>query len=326
MFARRDRGVNTPEMARPPRSHRLSPDDLARIEAAAGAAVDLKIGLYSPNGPVRRVNREMILMVGGGRALLMQIAHPLVAAGVAAHSNFEKEPLARLWRTLELTLAMVFGDASTAMAALHTIERRHGSVRGTLGEALGPYAETADYDANDQRLLFWVHATLIDSAMHTYSRFVERLSESEREAFYRESKITARLFGIDESDMPATVADFDDYMTAMISGAELCIGRDGRRVAASITDPPLPPGLRQLAGGGRIFTDGLLPAEVRARFGIEWNPRRQRNLERLQSLSRHTLPLLPARLRYFPQAISAQRRAATTRLDPQAEMCDEHSP
>ena len=286
----------------------LSNDDKERIEYALGFQPDHNNGLFPADGPVRHINRELVLMLGGGRALLMQIAHPMVAAGVATFSNFETEPLARLFRTLELTLAMVFGDTRTAMRALRTIERRHERVRGTLAQKAGPFSAGTPYTANDPDLLFWVHATLIDSAMTTYSRFVRPLSPMERASFYKESKITARLFGIEDGRIPHSVKDFDGYMANMIDGAHLSIVDDGRRVASSIVDPPLPPGLRQLAGSSRIFTHGLLPAPLRDRFEIPWNTSRERSLQRLQALARSTLPLLPSRLRYFPQAIAATKR------------------
>lgn len=286
----------------------VSGEDRRRIERAVGRSdVDLEAGLYAPSGLVRRVNREAVLLAGGGRALLMQIAHPLVAAGVARHSGFERDPLGRLWRTLDLTLTIVFGEATSALAAVKRIEMLHSVVRGRLGEPVGPFSARAAYDAADPALLFWVHATLIDSALATYDRFVRPLAGGERSAFYEESKVTARLFGIPEEHIPADADDFDEYMRAMIEGDTLTVGEDGRRVASSIMDPPLPAGLRQIAGSGRIFTEGMLPADLRRRFGYTWTEKRQRNLERAQGFSRRILPFLPPRVRYFPHALRAER-------------------
>lgn len=283
----------------------LSEGDLHRLEAARAGPVEPDRSLFSPRGQVWRINREAVLLAGGGRALLMQIAHPLVGAGVARHSAFEKEPLARLWRTLDLTLTIVFADAVGALAAVQQIERRHRPVHGRLDEAVGRFDTGTEFDANDPELQFWVHATLIDSAMVTFDRFVTPLTEADKEDFYEESKITARLFGVPESAIPAAYTDFAAYMREMVEGDTLGFGRDGRRVADSIMDPPLPPGLRQLAGSGRIFTEGMLPAALRDKLGYEWNDSRQRNLDRAAALSRKTLPLLPARVRYFPHAIKA---------------------
>lgn len=285
-------------------------EDRRRLERARGGPVDPGASLFSPRGQVWRVNREAVLLAGGGRALLMQVAHPLVAAGVARHSAFEREPLLRLWRTLDLTLTIVFADAAGALAAVQQIERRHRPVHGRLDEAVGRFAAGTEFDANDPELQHWVHATLVDSAMVTFERFVTPLSNAEKEELYQESKITARLFGIPEPTIPATHADFAAYVRDMVEGDTLCFGRDGRRVADSIMDPPLPPGLRQIAGSGRILTEGLLPPALRERLGYAWSDRRQRRLERAAALSRRTLPLLPARVRYFPHAVRAGKAGA----------------
>jgi uncharacterized protein (DUF2236 family) len=106
--------------------------DLARLRRAAGRTVDPARSLFGPQSLSWRVNRETTLLLAGGRALLLQIAHPLVAAGVADHSRFEHEPLQRLWRTLDLTLTMVFGSAADALAPVQQIQRVHAHVHGRL--------------------------------------------------------------------------------------------------------------------------------------------------------------------------------------------------
>ncbi len=279
----------------------LAQGDIDRLLQACGRSqVDPSVSLFTLDGPVQTVNREAVLLAGGGRALLMQVAHPLVAAGVAHHSNFETEPLTRLWRTLDLTLTIIFADAASALGAVKTIERRHAPVHGEIAAPAARFPAGSTYDANAPDLLLWVHATLIDSAMVTFERFVRPFAANEKASFYEESKITARLFGIDDEQIPDTVADFEEYVHTVLSGDELGFAEDGLRVVDSIMDPPLPAGLRQLAGSGRIFTEGMLPAALREKLGYCWSPRRQRNLERAQTFSQRTLPLLPARVRYFP--------------------------
>jgi uncharacterized protein (DUF2236 family) len=130
-------------------------------------------GIYSEDSITRRVNRENVLLLGGGRALLMQLAHPLVAQGVDEHSDFRSHPIRRLRRTIRMTMAMVFGDHDTAMSAARSVNRAHAAVRGP------------EYEALDPDLLLWVHATLVDSALVTYETFVKRLSVVDRETFYQ---------------------------------------------------------------------------------------------------------------------------------------------
>src|SRR5438309_5125061 len=126
-------------------------------------------GLYAEDSITRRVNRENVLLLGGGRALLMQLAHPKVAAGVDAHSDFRSHPVRRLRRTVRMTMAIVFGDRATALAAARSVNRVHGRVQGE------------GYRALDPELLLWVHSTLVDSAIVAYDTFVRKLRATERD-------------------------------------------------------------------------------------------------------------------------------------------------
>src|ERR1700736_2729873 len=134
-------------------------------------------GLFDDDSITRRVNRENILLLGGGRALLMQLAHPKVAAGVDEHSDFRAHPVRRLRRTIRMTMAIVFGDRETALGAARGVNQVHANVRGR------------DYEAMDPELLLWVYATLADTAVVTYETFVQPLAAHEREAFHDEFKL-----------------------------------------------------------------------------------------------------------------------------------------
>lgn len=282
---------------------RLDRAGLARLRAATGRRrLDPAAGLFAPDSITRRVNREAVLLLGGGRALLLQVAHPLVAAGVAAHSRFEQHPLQRLLRTLESTLTIVFGSAAEALDAVRGIERVHARVHGRLERACGPFRAGTRYDANDPRLLLWVHATLVDSALVAYQRFCGPLSAAERRRFYDESRITARLFGVAEADVPPTYDAFQAYMRGMLRGPTLAVSRDGRAIAAALLSPPLPPGLHQLAAATRLFTIGLLPPAIRRRYGYSWGPLRERALAAAALALRAGVPWLPPLLRQFPRA------------------------
>src|SRR5919197_4089720 len=138
-------------------------------------------GLYPEGSITRRVNRENVLVLGGGRALLMQLAHPSVAQGVDEHSDFRTRPVQRLRRTIHMTMAIVFGDRETALTAARAVNQAHARVRGR------------DYTALDPDLLLWVHATLVDSVLVTYETFVKPLARQEREEFYEESKALGEL-------------------------------------------------------------------------------------------------------------------------------------
>lgn len=276
---------------------------LARLRAATGRRrIDPAAGLFAADSLTRRINREAALLLAGGRALLLQVAHPLVAAGVAAHSRFETEPLQRLLRTLQLTLTIVFGSAAEALAAVRGIERAHARVHGRLAQDCGPFPAGTPYDANDPALLLWVHATLVDSALVAYTRFVGPLAACERRRFYDESRLTARLFGIPDAAVPPTYAAFQAYLRGMLRGPTLAVSRDSRAIAAALLSPPLPPGLRQLAAITRLFSIGLLPPAMRERYGYSWGPLRERALDATALALRAGVPWLPSVLRHFPHA------------------------
>ena len=282
--------------------------DDARLRAVYGDDASLDRPLGDPDGVAWRVNREAVTMLGGGRALLMQVAHPLIAAGVAGHSRFREAPLTRLARTLELMLTIAFGDGRTALAAVQAIERVHGRVRGRLAADVGPFRRGTRYDAADPALLLWVHATLVDSALVAYETFVGRLSPPARAAYYRESIRTARLFGIPDAVVPPTLGDFRRYVRRTIASDLLTIGADGRAVAAAILRPPLPLGVQHAFRAGNLVTIGLLPPTLRRRYGLGWNAVQQIALAAFAAGVRATLPLLPGIVRWVPQARGRRRR------------------
>src|SRR5437899_4707072 len=174
------------------------------VREIRGLMGSMRPGLYADDSITRRINRENVLLLGGGRALLMQLAHPKVAAGVDDHSDFRTRPIRRLRRTVLMTMAIVFGERETALAAARSVNQAHGRVRGE------------DYRALDPDLLLWVHATLVDSALVTYEKFVQPLSDSEREDFYQESKVLGELLGIPRERFPAMLGDFDHYVHRML--------------------------------------------------------------------------------------------------------------
>lgn len=285
----------------------LSSAERARLDAAAGRRVDPGANLFGPGSASWRVDREAVLLLGGGRALLLQVAHPLVAAGVATHSRFRSAPVTRLWRTLDLMLEIVFGDARAALRAVRDIERVHARVRGRLAADVGLFPRGTPYDAADPALLLWVHATLVDSALLAYERFVGPLAAEDRARYYDEAKVTARLLGVPDELLPDGIDAFREWFAGMVASDVLAIGAAGREVAASVLHPPLPAVLGPAAMVARFVTVGLLPPAVRVRFGLGWSDAQERVLSALAFMVRRVLPFLPALIRDMPHA----RRAGT---------------
>src|SRR6266550_4238470 len=159
-------------------------------------------GILAADSVARRINRESFLLLGGTAALLMQVAHPLVAAGVDQHSDFRRSPLRRLVRTVNTTLAIVFGERATAKSALKRIGRSHALVRGQA-------ADGRAYRARDPRLLLWVQTTLVLTSVRWYEAVMGRLSQAERDAYWAEGKFFAGELGVPKELFPPTYADLE---------------------------------------------------------------------------------------------------------------------
>jgi uncharacterized protein (DUF2236 family) len=250
--------------------------------------------MFGPGSLTRRINGESVLLLGGGRALILQVAHPSVAAGVARFSNYRAEPWKRLYRTLDTTLAIVFGDRETSTAAAARLRRIHRRVNGTddSGEP---------YSALDPKLLLWVHATLIDTSLTIYERYVTRLTPAELERYYEEMKTLGEAYSIPREAMPGDYAGFRDYWDSMLADG-LRVTDTTRDVADAILRPDLMPLAWPAVELVRLVTVGMLPPGLRTELDLPWGPNRERALAGSQAAIRRLMPLLPALMRRFPKA------------------------
>ena len=262
--------------------------------------------LFSPHSKIWQVDREMALLLAGGRALLLQLAHPKVAAGVAQYSRFQQNPLARLQRTLSAMWSIGFDESEKAYAALARVANIHKHVHGAV-QSDEPVACGTSYDARDPQLLMWVHATLVDSAMVAYDLFVKPLSAEEKSRYYQESKRLAELFEIPRGAIPESLSEFSDYLDEMLTGNTLAVGPSARSLAQDIVYPR-PLILRPAAPLFRVVTAGLLPERLRTAYGLKWNPRRKQVFWLFAKLFRLLLPLVPAVIRVVPHARAAEKR------------------
>jgi uncharacterized protein (DUF2236 family) len=240
---------------------------------------------------VRRMHGEGVLLLGGGRALLLQIAHPAVAAGVANHSNYHTERWRRLLRTLRPMHEIVFGDREQALAAVRGINRIHTRVSGP------------GYDARDPALLLWVLATLIDTSLVMRERFVGPVTPEEAEAYYADMCRLGVLLDVPPSALPPDLATFRVYFESTLASLE--VSEAGRGIARELLKltPTSWPAIAPL----RLLTAGLLPESMRAQFSLGWGPKRERTLRILQGLSRAIVSRLPRRLRRPPWFLMPSR-------------------
>jgi uncharacterized protein (DUF2236 family) len=238
-----------------------------------------------------KVDREAALLLGGGRALLLQLAHPRVAQGVGDHSDYRAHAFRRLNRTLELSLALVFGTATEARAAAAQINHRHAAVRGN------------GYSALDPQLLLWVHSTLIDSTITTYETFIGPLPGAEWARYYQEAKRTGMLLGIPARHFPPHLREFERYMERMLEHG-LEVGPLAQDLARHVLRP-LP---ARAFWPVEAVTAGLLPAVLRSAYGLPWGVAERSAFELSRRLLPRLIPVLPPRLRYVPAARQASRR------------------
>jgi uncharacterized protein (DUF2236 family) len=251
------------EWARPPGLER------ARTHAERMASRD---GYFPPESVVRRVgNSPLVPLLGGGPAVLLQVAHPLVAVGVVRHSDYRTDLWRRLLRTLRTLYQIVYGTKEEAERSGAAVRAVHAHVHGTTSERLGRFPAGTPYSASDPALMLWVHATLVETSLAAYGRFVRKLAAEEEERYYREMAIVARLFGTPAAVVPARLADFREYVRAQLSGSDLCVTDPAREVAAVILEARLPPPMRLIRPAHRLSSAALLPARLREEYGLGWS-------------------------------------------------------
>jgi uncharacterized protein (DUF2236 family) len=258
-----------------------------------------------------KLHREVVLRAGWGRAILLQLAHPLVAQAVADHSGFAEDSwgrVGRLRRTLAAMLALTFGTPEESAGAAAAINRIHDRVHGRLAETAGPFATSARYSAHDPALLAWVHATLVDTFLITYERFVAPLTPAERDQYCREAGSKAPLLGIPAHMLPSTTASLGAYMERMLAGGDIVLTDTARAIAGEVLSFGLPRPARPLVALARLPVVGLLPPAIREAYGFAWTRGHERALSTLAAATRHGLPLLPPLLRCWPAARRAARR------------------
>lgn len=291
------------------RSDTVNEADLEReLRHVHSAAVGGPAGIFGPDSVTWRIDREAAVFLGAGRALLLQLAHPWVAAAITQHSRSLADPIGRFHRTFGIVFTMVFGTTHQALAAARRLHRRHASISGTLTENLQGFAAGSRYCANNVAALRWVHATLTDTALLAYQLVNPPLSVEDRERYYREMRLFAALFGIPQSALPQSWADFARYLDGMLGSERLAVSSAARSIAAELfssaaTHLAVPFWYRALSAR-------LLPPWLREAFELPYGPSEQRSAERALTVFRHAHPWLPARLRYVPPYHEALARLA----------------
>ena len=279
--------------------------ELNKVGAAAAGPSE---GIFGPRSITWQVDRESAVFLGAGRALLLQLAHPWVAAAIEQHSDTFADPIGRFHRTFSTVFAMVFGTLDQSMSAARRLHRRHAGITGQLPWSAGPFAVGSAYYANSIPALRWVYATLIDTALHAYELVLPPLTAEQRERYYRESLLFAALFGIPKECLEEDWMAFSGYFSATIESETLSVSSRTRGIARRLLAGadlwlPVPASYRDL-------TLALLPRPIRERFGFRSGGLEQPEIRRGFALLRRLYPLLPARLHYVGPYQEAEQRLA----------------
>jgi uncharacterized protein (DUF2236 family) len=269
-------------------------------------------GLFGPGTVTWRVMAEPLLMLGAGRALLMQAAHPLVAQGAIDHSTYATDPFGRFERTVEWVTVVCFGTTAEARRVSRQVNRLHGHVRGRLPAdgATGSTAPGTPYSGRDPDLLLWVHATFVDTMLVSHDAFVGGLSSADADRFVREWDAVAALMGVPASMLWRDRAALSAYVADSVGSGVVSPGAGSRLVAETVLDPPVTSARVRAAFNVLGFTTvGLLPREVRRRYHIAWTPAHSAAHATLRAAVRTIRPALPPRLRSSPVHAFALDRA-----------------
>jgi uncharacterized protein (DUF2236 family) len=267
----------------------------------------------------RRAGDLRLLVHTSGYALLLQVAHPVVGAGVREHSDFAADPWGRLMRTLDYVNALVYGGPDLAFEMGRRVREMHKRIKGVMPDG-------THYHALEPEAYAWVHATLADAIVAGHEHFGRPFTADQRERFWEEWRRLGRLIGVRERDLPAGWGPFREYFHAMVADrlrANPAVYEVLEALQSPVA-PPLPGPLgdrawsiarvpaRRLATLGMV---GLLPQTLRRRLGLPWSAAQEVELRALGAAARATTPLLPESVRVSGPGYLRLRREAIARGD-----------
>src|SRR5262249_34679003 len=264
------------------------------------------MGFVCDGSIVRDVAAKRVVILGGLPAVLLQVAHPMVAQGVWDHSGFERDPLARMISTLDATLVMTFGDSDQAAGKAGKIRLRHQSVHGKLCQTHGEWKRGERYSALDPELCLWVHATGVELVLDTYSALCSPLSREARANYYECAKPLAELMGVKQSILPAAYGEFRFYYEDMLG--RLVVGPMAREIAAAIFAAKLGP--VPVSPLGPVIAAALMPDDrLREAYHLKWGGREQIIWQAFRVATGAVARVAPPQVNEWSHARVARRRS-----------------
>jgi uncharacterized protein (DUF2236 family) len=296
----------------------VSRDDLeACLTRVRAGVINPSHGIHGPGSAAWHLERDAVVFLGGGRAALLQLAHPAIATGVDQHSKTRSDVVGRFQRTFVQVFAMSFGDLDDAFRAARRVHTIHTHIKGVFPETIGPFAAGDTYRANDADALTWVYATLVDTVVQVTELVRGRLPTAAKDAYVRASWQFARLFGIPDDRLAGDWASFQRYMTGMLASPTLTVAPSARSMARFLFGRGEGQSQTPIAVVVECLTTGLLPPRLRADFELDDGPRQRLAFAAAIAALRPAVRLTPRRLRYLPAYVAAQRRI---RGQPPSEM------
>lgn len=260
-------------------------------------------GYFGPNSMMWKINKEITVLFGGARALLMHAAHPLIAAGARQTSFYQRDPWKRLIRTLSLQNSVTFGTKSEADDSATRINRLHEVINGE-DPVTGGY-----YDALDHEQLLWVHACLQLSSIYFYEKTVKKLTDEEKNLYHKENMLAAKLVLVDIEKMPQTHKDLKMWVTEKSRTENYLKLTDvATDVQEIISGGPVPKHIKPIWPFISFTAFNTLPPEFKKIYGVNSNIFKSLVLSFNLSLLKFTRPLLPPFFRLIPPARWARQR------------------
>tara|TARA_E500000331_G_scaffold304415_1_gene307496 strand:- start:846 stop:1691 length:846 start_codon:yes stop_codon:yes gene_type:complete len=260
-------------------------------------------GYFGPNSMMWKVNKEITVLFGGARALLMHAAHPLIAAGARQTSFYQRDPWKRLIRTLSLQNSVTFGTKEEADESAHRINKLHEVINGD-DEITGGY-----YDALDHEQLLWVHACLQISSIYFYEKTVRKLSEDEKNQYHRENSIAAKMVLVDDKLMPKTHESLKQWIIEKSKEKDYLVLTDvAKDVAEIINGGPVPRHIKPIWPFIAFTAFNTLPKEFKNIYGIKETKFKTLLLNFNLYLLKLSRPLLPPFFRLIAPARWAKQR------------------
>jgi len=260
-------------------------------------------GYFGPHSMMWKVNKEITVLFGGARALLMHAAHPLIAAGARQTSFYQRDPWKRLIRTLSLQNSVTFGTEEEADESAHRINKLHEVIKGK-DEVSG-----GTYDALDYEQLLWVHACLQISSIYFYEKTVKKLSENEKNNYHKENMIAAEMVLIDISKMPKTHDELKKWVIKKSKENKYLIYTDvAKDVQDIISGGPVPTHIKPIWPFIAFTAFHTLPEEFKKIYNIKTTKIKQLILNLNLFLLKTTRPLLPPFFRLIAPARWARQR------------------